>query len=101
MGKTQRVVILPLVSKTAEKKKRSQFSILTAKNGFFIRMWIFEALNPPKYWHVYQSVSRIIKYEMSSFTGKNIINFEAKLVSRRENKNSRKNDFFRKKINFG
>ena len=64
-----------------------QFSILTAKSEFFVRRCIFEALTTPKYWRVYQSVSRIIKYEMSAFTGEKIINFEAKLVSRRENEN--------------
>ena len=32
---------------------------------------------------------------------KKIINFEANFVSRRENENWRKNEFFRKKINFG
>ena len=64
-----------------------QFSILTAKSEFFVRRCIFEALNAPKYWRVYQVISPIIKYEMSTFAGDRIINFEAKLVSRRENEN--------------
>ena len=64
-----------------------QFSILTAKSEFFVRRCIFEALTAPKYWRVYQVISPIIKYEMSAFTGKKIINFKAKPVSRRENEN--------------
>ena len=71
-------------SKRAETR---QFSILTAKSEFLVRRCIFEPLNAPKYWRVYQSVSPIIKYEMSAFTGKTNINFEAKLVSRQENEN--------------
>ena len=81
-------------SKRAETR---QFSILTAKSKFFVRRCIFEALTAPKFWRVYRAVSPIIKYEMSAFTGKKIINFEAKIVSRRENENQRKNELFRKK----
>ena len=40
-------------------------------------------------------------WDVSFHWKKKIINFEAKLVSRRENENWRKNEFFRKKINFG
>ena len=71
-------------SKRAETR---QFSILTPKSEFFVRRVVFEALNAPKHWRVYQAVSRIKNYEMSAFTGTKIINFGAKLVSRRQNEN--------------
>ena len=55
--------------------------------SFWLKKAKFEALSAPKYWRVYQAISRIIKYEMSACTGKKIVNLEAKLVSRLDNEN--------------
>ena len=78
-----------------------RFSILTAKSEFFVCKYIFEALNASEYWRIYQTVSLMIKYEMSAFTGKNIINFKAKLIFSEKMKIEEKTNFFEKKSQFG
>jgi len=74
-----------------------QFSILTAKSEFFVRRCIFEALTAPKYWRVYQSVSRIIKYEMSAFTGKMLKILKQNSFLGEKMKIEEKTNFFEKK----